>query len=90
MRSILLQEAREREQDHLVPETVVASVVETIFRETALITSHHAKATSTKANRASHSPRVLAKARAKTVRNMETENPKESIKIPSVPTVRTK
>ena len=60
-----------------VYKTVVSRVVETIFRETAFVMSHHAKATTRKANRASHGPRVLAIARASKVREME--NPEEHI-----------
>ena len=62
--------------------------LETIFRKTALLTSHHAKATTRKANRASHGPRVLAKERAKKVRDIE--HPKEHPKVPRVTIVRTK
>ena len=63
---------------------VVSSAGETIFRETALIMSHHARAIARKANRASHGRRVLAKARAKTVRDKETERPKADPKVPRV------
>ena len=49
---------------------VVSSAVETIFKETALLMSHHAKATARKSDRESHGPRVLANERAKKVREM--------------------
>ena len=48
--------------------------VELIFRETAMFTSPPAKAMARKINRARRGPRVLAKERARKVR--ETENPK--------------
>ena len=82
-RSILVHLAREREKDHQVHETFVSSAVETIFRETALLTPHHTKATARKANRASHGPRRLATERAKKVR--EVENLSEKPKGPRVP-----
>ena len=42
-RPILLHLARERGKDHRVHETVVPSAVETMFRETAILTSLVAK-----------------------------------------------
>ena len=57
------------ENDHRVHETAVSSAVETIFRETALVPSHHPIAMARSANRASHGPRVLAKERLKKMRN---------------------
>ena len=82
MRSTSLASATDIGKFHRVHETVVSSAVETIFRETAQITSLYAKAMARKANRASHGPRVLAKERANKVRKME--NPKENPKVPRV------
>ena len=67
---------------------VVSTAVATNIRDSALLTSHHAKATASKVNRASHGPRVLAKARANKVREMD--NPNENPKVPRVPKVRRK
>ena len=80
--------AWKREDDHRVHETAVPSAVETIFRETALVTSHHPIATARSANSASDGPRVLAKERPKKMR--ETENPKDGPAVPRVPKFRTK
>ena len=68
---------------HRVHETLVTSAVDTMFRETAFIVSHHAKAR--RAHSPSHGPRELVRAPAKTVRDNETENPT----VPRVPKNRT-
>ena len=65
---------------------VVSGAVETNFLMDCLVMSHHAKAMARKANRPSHGPRALAKARAKTPRDKETGNPK----FPRVPKLLTK
>ena len=79
---------RGKERGHHVLETVVPSVAEAIFRETALFTQVHAKGTARNANGASHGPMAQAKKRANRVK--ETEHPKESPKVPRVPRVHTR
>ena len=64
------------------PNGCFLSAVEHDFNETAMFTSLHAEAMARKVNRASHDPRVRAKARIKRTR----ENPKESPKEPKVRT----
>ena len=77
-----------KERGHHVLETVVPSVAEAIFRETALFTQLHAKVTARNANGASHGPTAQAMKRANRVK--ETEHPKESPKVPRVPRVHTR
>ena len=62
---------RKKATGHQVHEMVVSSAVETIFRKTAMSTSHHAKAMARRAHRVSHGPRVLVKDRSKKVWEME-------------------
>ena len=64
----------------------VLSAVEHIFNETAMHARAQASNRLAKANRASHGPRVKAKARVKKTR----ENPKENPEEPKVPKVRTR
>ena len=75
--SVLLHLAREK--GHRVHEMDVPSAVEHIFNETVMQARAQASNRLAKANRASHGPRVMAKERARSVR----ENPK-------VPKVRTR
>ena len=60
----------------------VLSAVEHMFNETAMHARAHASNRMAKANRASHGPRVRAKARVKKRR----ENPKENPKVPKART----
>ena len=57
---------------------VVASAVDLIFKEIALLTQRHAKKMATKANRARRGPRVLAKERARKVSERYQEKSKGS------------
>ena len=70
-RSVLLHLAKE--YGRRFHEMVVSSAVKLIFTKTAMITQPRAKSMTTKANRASHGPRVLAKERTRQV--SETGNP---------------
>ena len=88
-RSILLHLARESESDHRVHETVVSSAMETIFRDTALLMSHHAKAMARKANRASHCPRSAGKGKSKEGKG-DVPSEGKNTEVPRVPKVRTK
>ena len=84
MRSILSRLAKEK--GNRVRVMGVLSAVEHNFNETAMHARTQASNRLAKANRASHGPRVRAKARAKRTR----ENPKENPQEPKVPKVRTR
>ena len=75
-------------EGHPDPMDIVSNAVETIFTMTALPTSHHAKTTARKTNRASHGPRMMAKERANKVKEME--NSKENQTVARVLKVRTR
>ena len=66
---------------------IVSSAVATVFRETVMFTSLHAKATARNANSASHGPNMLAKKRTK---GTEMANPKDIPNVPRVQKVRGK
>ena len=66
--SILLHLVREKGKGSSSPRDCCLRAVETIFKETAMFTSPHAKAMAISANRASQGPRVRAKERKKKVK----------------------
>ena len=84
MRSTIARLAMEK--GHQVRVMGVLSAVVHIFNETAMHAKAQASNSLTKANRASHGPRVRAKARVKKTR----ENPKEHPKVPKVPKAHTR
>ena len=84
MRSTLSRLAKEH--GHRVRVMGVLSAAKHIFNETAMHARAQASNRLAKANRASHGPRVRAKAIAKRT----SENPKEHPKEPKVPKVRTR
>ena len=77
---------RPKEKDHPVRAMGVLSAVEHIFNEIAMHAKAQASNRMAKANRASHGPRVRAKARVKETR----ENPKELKVRTKVPKAHTK